>query len=86
MYYLRKESDANAGGDRAIYKHHDFSRFYRGAFRGVNARYQGMKLYQCKTMKRILELRESLFKYCGEWFDVYDENGKVDNPAEEGEE
>jgi hypothetical protein len=36
-------------------------------------------------MKRILELRESLFKYCGEWFDVYDENGKADIPAEEDE-
>lgn len=64
--------------DLAIYKHHDFSRFYRGYFTGIKGRYQGMKVYTCKTLKRILELRESMHDYCGEWFDVYDENGKVD--------
>ena len=31
-----------------------------------------------KKLKTILELRQSTFDYCGEWFDVYDENGKVD--------
>lgn len=85
MYYLRKENYENCGDDIAIYKHHDFSRFYRGWFRGVDVKYQGMKLYQCKTMKRILELRKVTFDYCGVWFDVYDENGKVELPAEEGE-
>lgn len=63
--------------DRVIYKHHGFSRFYRGTFTGINGKYQGMKVYTCKTLKRILELRKSTFDYCGEWFDVYDENGKV---------
>ncbi|WP_339193823.1 hypothetical protein MKY95_18865 [Paenibacillus sp. FSL P4-0176] len=63
--------------DRAIYKHHDFSRFYRGTFKGIAEKYQGMKVYQCKTLKRIVELRESMYQYCGEYFDIYDESGKV---------
>lgn len=63
--------------DRAVYKHHNFSRFYRGPFNGIDGKYQGMKLYTCKTLKRILELRKSTYESCGEWFDVYDENGKV---------
>lgn len=64
--------------ERAVFKHHDFSRFYRGTFNGLTEKYQGMKVYQCKTLKKILELRESTFNYSGEWFDVYDENGKVE--------
>ncbi|MBD8836239.1 hypothetical protein IFU39_00200 [Paenibacillus sp. CFBP 13594] len=63
--------------DRAIYKHHDFSRFYRGSFKGLTEKHQGMKVYQYKTLKRIIELRESMYQYCGEYFDIYDENGKV---------
>lgn len=64
--------------DRAIYKHHDYSRFYRQTFWGINEKNDGMKVYQCKTLKKILELREGIYNYCDEWFDVYDENGKVD--------
>jgi hypothetical protein len=64
--------------DRAIFKHHDFSRFYRGAFTGIDGRYQGMKLYTCKTLKKILELRTSMLEYSGELFDVYNEDGKVE--------
>lgn len=64
--------------DRAIYKHHDFSRYYRGAFVGIEGKYQGMRVYQCKTLKKILKLRQMTFDYSGEWFDVYDENGQVD--------
>lgn len=64
--------------DRAVYKHPQFSRFYRGEFNGINGRYQGMKVYTCKTLKRIKELQKSTFDYCGEMFDIYDENGKVD--------
>lgn len=64
--------------DRAVYKAREFSRFYRGPFMGLSGKYQGMKVYTCKTLKRILELREAMHDYCGEWFDVYDENGKVD--------
>lgn len=86
MYYLRKENYDNSGEDIAIYKHHDFSRFYRGTFCGINVKYQGMKLYTCKKLKTILNLRQSTYDYCGVWFDVYDdENGKVELPAEEGE-
>lgn len=64
-------------GDRAIFKHPRFSRFYRGDFTGINGKYQGMKLYTCKTLKKIKELQESTYEYCGEMFDIYDESGKV---------
>ena len=63
--------------ERAVYKHHDFSRFYRGDFHGLDGRYQGMKVYTCKTLKKILQLRQDMYDYCGEWFDVCDENGNV---------
>lgn len=58
--------------DMAIFKHHDFTRFYRGYFSGVNGKYQGMKLYTCKSMKRIMALRQTTFEYCGDMYDVYD--------------
>ncbi|MBO4853944.1 MAG: hypothetical protein J5482_02210 [Oscillospiraceae bacterium] len=83
MYYLRKNVN---GEELAVYKHHDFSRFYRGDFRGTDGRYQGMKLYTCKTLKRILSLRQSTYDYCGDWYDVYDENGKVTAPEIEDQE
>lgn len=63
--------------DRAIFKHPRFSRFYRGTYSGLNGKYQGMKLYTCKTLKKIKELQERTEEYCGEAFDIYDENGKV---------
>lgn len=69
--------------DRAVYKHRDFSRFYRGGFTRLDGRYQGMKVYTCKTLKRILELRESTLRATGELFEVYDENGKVEFPIAE---
>lgn len=64
--------------ERAIFKHRDFPRFYRGSFMGINAKYHEVKLYTCKTLKKIMEIRQSTFDYCNEWFDVYDETGKVD--------
>ncbi|OFV72098.1 hypothetical protein [Acetobacterium wieringae] len=64
--------------DRAIYVHPNYNRYYRGKFRGIDGKYQGMEVYQCKTLKGILQLRQSTFNYSGEWFDVYDENGQVD--------
>lgn len=66
--------------DRAVYKDHDLYRFYRGDFRGIEEKYQGMKLYVCKTLKKIMEIRQLTFDCCGEWFDIYDENGKVEIP------
>jgi len=63
--------------DRAIYKDNRFSRFYRKEFLGIDNNNQGMKLYQCKTLKRIVKLQKDIFDYCGEMFDIYDENGKV---------
>ena len=64
--------------DRAVYKAREFSRFYRDPFMGLSGKYQCMKVYTCKTLKTILALRKNLHTYCGEWFDVYNENGKVD--------
>ena len=86
MYYLRlepflKETPLKSymTDDRAIYKHTKFSRYYRQSFRGFNNRTEDyLRLYTCKTLKTILDLRKSLFGYCGEWFDVYDENGKIE--------
>lgn len=80
MYYLRKElyKGSEKIDDTAIFKHHDFSRYYRGDFKGIEEKYQGMKVYRCKTLKNILRLRETTFNYCGEYFDVYNEDGKVD--------
>lgn len=77
MYYLRKE---NYGGeDIAIYKHHDFARFYRREYKGFDLHYHDeLKLYACKSLKRIMDLRQVTYDYCGVWFDVYDENGKVE--------
>lgn len=64
--------------DRAIFKHPNLLHFYRGEFTEVNNKYQGMKLYTCKTLKHILKIRKSTFEYSSEWFDIYDENGKVE--------
>ncbi len=93
MYYLRKEpyeqtipeirkTDGTViperkykTDDRVIFKHIRFARFYRRGFNDAN---HDMKLYTCKTLKRIKKLQKSTFEYCGEMFDIYDENGKVD--------
>lgn len=64
--------------DRAIFKHPRFCRFYIGTYSGLKGKYQGMKLYTCKTLKKIKELQESTEEYCGEVFDIYDENGKIE--------
>ena len=66
-------------GDRAVFKHKKLLRFYRGDFTGMYGKYYGMDLYTCKTLKKILELQKATYEYCGEMFDIYDENGKVTN-------
>lgn len=63
--------------DRAIYKNESLSRFYRGEYKGSSGKYQGMEVYKCENLKDILELQKSTMEYCGELFDVYDEDGKV---------
>jgi len=96
MYYLRKEpleqlieaiektdgtiipERTHMVHDRAIYKHRRFSRFYRNPHPNCD---RELVLYKVKTIQRILALRKEMFEYCGEWFDVYDENGKVDISA-----
>lgn len=94
MYYLRKESYEMTIGeikktdgtiiperkymteDRALYKANNMNRFYRRNY--PNPKERGLSLYTCKKLSTILEHRENLYEYCGEYFDVYDENGKVD--------
>ncbi|HHY42558.1 MAG TPA: hypothetical protein GX514_06900 [Thermoanaerobacterales bacterium] len=87
MFYLRKEEhemEYKIGDevkkciveDRAIYKHKNLDRFYRNPY--PIPEYSDLELYKAKTLKNILELRKRMFEYCGEWFDIYDENGKVD--------
>lgn len=55
---------------RALYKHHNLSRFYRDSYPAPQQK--GLRLYTVKTMKTILAARQALREYCGEWFDVYD--------------
>jgi hypothetical protein len=63
--------------DRALYYLYDLTgRRYRSSYPFPNDK--TLRLYTCKTLKHIMEERQNLFDYCGEWFDVYDENGKVD--------
>ncbi len=63
--------------DVAIYKR---TRYYFDVltFNGIGVNPIGFKLYTYKTLKNILRLRQEAYDYCGEWFDVYDENGKVE--------
>lgn len=93
MYYLRKEpyeqiiseiykTDGTIiperkymTEDRAVYKHARFSRFYRQTYGKTDTE---LRLYKVKTLATILNQREAMHEYCGEWFDVYDENGKID--------
>lgn len=93
MYYLRKESHEKTIGeiiktdgtiiperkyvveDRALYKSNRMNRFYRRGY--PNPRENGLSLYTCKKLSTILKHRENLYGYCGEYFDVYDENGKL---------
>jgi hypothetical protein len=94
VYYLRKEEHEEVipqiektdgtvmperqyvCSDRALYKSTTMSRFYRKTYPRPNG--DGLKLYQAKRLSTILSQRQRLYEYCGEWFDVYDENGKVD--------
>lgn len=94
MYYLRKEpyestiqQIVKTNGeviperkymteDRALYKANDLGRFYRRVYTGDKQR--GFRLYKVKKIASILKQRQRLFEYCGELFDIYNENGKVD--------
>ena len=67
--------------DVALYKATDVPRFYRQQY-GNPAKYGNptkcMKLYVVKKLSTILFQRQLLFDYCGDWFDVYNEFGKVE--------
>lgn len=97
MYYLRKEPyeqtipviEKTDGAiiperkymvdDRALYKANGLSRYYRREFTGDKQ--PGFTLYKAKKLSTIKKQREGLFNYCGEWFDIYDENGKLEITA-----
>lgn len=88
MYYLRKQSakklaaidgkytvkDAEYELDRALYKHKRYSRFYRSTYPDHST---NLKLWKVKSLKTALQQRVRLWYYCNEWFDIYDDNGKV---------
>lgn len=72
FYFLRKVDE---GGDRALYKHSWFSRFYREDY---PTPHQGcLRLYKAKRLSTILSHRKALHNYCNEWFDVYDQDGNI---------
>lgn len=73
-YYLRK---IDRYGDRALYKHSWLSRFYRSDYPTPHEKC--FKLYKVKRLSTILRQRDALFEYCHEWFDVYDQDGKIVN-------
>lgn len=99
MYYLRKEpyeqiipalkkTDGTSmqerrymTEDRALYKANSISRLFRRTFTGDKQ--PGFHLYKVKKLSTIMKHHKSLLEYCGEWFDVYDENGKVNIDGEE---
>lgn len=64
--------------DLALYKDNRLSRFYRDYYQKPHN--PGVHLYTAKTLKTIITQRKALFDYCGEWFDVYNENGIVAHP------
>jgi len=70
--------------DRALYYSSNLTRRrYRNSYPIPNDK--GLKIYSCKTLKHIMEERQSLFDYCGEWFDVYqDVNGQLYPYKDEG--
>ena len=99
MYYLRRETHEytipeikktdgttiperkTTAEDMALYRATDCG--WRGRDYYPVPHNKGVKLYMCKSIKHILSERKALFDYCGELFDIYDENGKVEiQPAE----
>lgn len=98
MYYLRKEpyervlpevkkTDGTViperkytVEDRALYKHNNLNRFYRQEYTGEKR--DGMHLYKTSSIEEIKYQREALYNYSGEWFDIYDEYGKVEQQEE----
>jgi len=96
MYYLRRESYEKTipemhgvdgkviperkymSEDRAVYKSNSGLRIYRQSY--PKSAWKGMFLYKLKRLNNILATRKAMYDYSGEWFDVYDENGKVDIP------
>lgn len=93
MYYLRKEpyeaiqqevtlpdgtkipKQTVMTRDVAIYKGNKPNNcFFRQPF-GVHV--YKMHLYECPQLARVLNVRDGIYKFTGQKFDVYDENGKV---------
>lgn len=71
-FYLRKVDE---NGDRALYKHFRLSRFYRSSYPIPSEK--SFRLYKVKRLSTILRQRQALHEYCGEWFDVYDQDNNV---------
>ena len=95
MYYLRNKQpgasdfrfDEAEVNDRAVFKHYERNQFCRAEFKDIKTHPTRFILYTCKSLKQILYVRELCFEHWNEWFDVYDEQGKIDldNPPENRE-
>ena len=60
--------------DRAVYKHKKFNRYYIQSFYGLNINQNDdVELYLTDSIIDILGLRKITFDYCGELFDIYNE-------------
>lgn len=71
-FYLRKIDE---NGDRALYKHSWLSRFYRSSYPTPSEK--SFRLYKVKRLSTILRQRQALYEYCGEWFDIYDQDNNM---------
>lgn len=67
--------------DRAIFKRKDCDRCYRHAFYPELSKqpYDSVELFVTDDLEEARNIQFRTFEYCGEWFDVYDENGVVTN-------
>lgn len=88
MYYLRKEpyknefidpitnkvDFVNFTADRAIFKHNRFGKFYRMDYLCTD---KDVHLWKVKSLQKALQHRLNTWYYCREWFDIYDESGKI---------
>ena len=84
MYYLRSEQSGHSDitfdekCDRAVFKHYEKNQFCRAEFKDLKTHPTRFILYTCKSIRQILYMRDLCFEHWNEWFDVYDEQGKID--------
>ena len=72
-YYYLKKYDYETQKSRALYKHKYLSRYYRQSYplSPTDNSKNNLKLYITKSLKSAIDMRMTLFEYCGEIYDVY---------------